>query len=346
MGFKSPGDAVNTEVKPPPPSSAERRKRVANSGALSRLLGELDSDPTILGGATPHVQPERPHATPAASQVTLYPSANRARVDPRVCRPWRLADRPQGEFADLDQLGQSLLADGQVQASVVRVCHDASDPEIRFEIIAGVRRWQAALRAGFQLDVVIRELDDKAAFRMMLAENDFRADLSDYARAKRYSVAMAEGFASSLTELAEMSGLSNSELSYYMGFASLAPEIVSSITNIASLSLRIGYALSVAQGRGYMAQIIRDMPKIENGDIRVADIPRVWDDHSNVGDEERPTRPRASATPFASPSGEQLFTKVVSRSGAVTLKFPKEFASYVSDATLARLVDLIQSERK
>jgi ParB/RepB/Spo0J family partition protein len=82
---------------------------------------------------------------------------------------------PRRTFDDegLNQLGQSMKSDGQLQPVVVRRVDDT------WQLIAGERRWRAARRAGIQsISAVVREASDDQAFRLALVENMHRKALT------------------------------------------------------------------------------------------------------------------------------------------------------------------------
>ena len=65
--------------------------------------------------------------------------------------------QPRGIFDDgkLDELAQSISANGVVQPLIVRPKQD------RFELIAGERRWRAAQRAGLtRIPAIVRNVSD------------------------------------------------------------------------------------------------------------------------------------------------------------------------------------------
>jgi ParB family chromosome partitioning protein len=67
----------------------------------------------------------------------------------------------------------SVRAHGIIEPLVVRPLGDG-----RYEIVAGERRYQAALEAGLtEVPVVVREADDQEAFALAMAENTVRKDL-------------------------------------------------------------------------------------------------------------------------------------------------------------------------
>lgn len=94
--------------------------------------------------------------------------------------------QPRKKFspATLRELGESLKANGQLQACVVRPHPDKPG---HFQIISGERRWRASgpeFANLPRLRCVIREVDDATAFRLALAENVHREDLSVMERAR------------------------------------------------------------------------------------------------------------------------------------------------------------------
>lgn len=92
-------------------------------------------------------------------------------------------DQPRKRFDDaaLDELAESIKAQGLIQPIVVR----KSDNEL--EIIAGERRWRAAQRAGLkEVPVVIKDVAADTAFEWALVENLQRMDLDPIETALAY----------------------------------------------------------------------------------------------------------------------------------------------------------------
>ena len=91
--------------------------------------------------------------------------------------------QPRGVFdeAKLDELAQSITANGVVQPLLVRPKAD------RFELIAGERRWRAAQRAGLtRVPAIVKDVADDKVLELALIENIQREDLNPIEEARAY----------------------------------------------------------------------------------------------------------------------------------------------------------------
>ena len=85
----------------------------------------------------------------------------------------------------LAELAESIRAQGIVQPIVVRPLRDGGPGEVRYEIIAGERRWRAAQMAGLDVvPAVVRDIPDEAAVAVALIENIQREDLNPLEEAR------------------------------------------------------------------------------------------------------------------------------------------------------------------
>src|SRR5206468_3537953 len=88
------------------------------------------------------------------------------RIIPSPFQPRRNFDE-----AKIEELAGSIRQQGIIQPLVVR--HKGDE----FELIAGERRWRAAMKAGLsQVPVVVREASDQEALQLALVENLQRED--------------------------------------------------------------------------------------------------------------------------------------------------------------------------
>jgi ParB family chromosome partitioning protein len=91
--------------------------------------------------------------------------------------------QPRTRFADsdLEELAQSIRANGVVQPIVVR------QKGARYEIVAGERRWRASQKAGLRrIPAVVKDVSDDKLLELALVENIQRQELNPIEEAKAY----------------------------------------------------------------------------------------------------------------------------------------------------------------
>ena len=92
--------------------------------------------------------------------------------------------QPRRHFREeaLVQLAQSIQTTGIIQPLVLRPVG------MRFQLLAGERRWRAAQRAGLtRVPAVVRRVPDEAALEIMLVENIQREDLNPIEQAQAFA---------------------------------------------------------------------------------------------------------------------------------------------------------------
>ena len=100
------------------------------------------------------------------------------KVDPNPNQPRMAMDK-----AGLDDLTASVREHGVLQPVLVR-----PEPGGRYELIAGERRWRAAVGAGLEvIPALIEEIDDDTALEIAVIENLQREDLSPVDEAQIYA---------------------------------------------------------------------------------------------------------------------------------------------------------------
>jgi ParB family chromosome partitioning protein len=136
------------------------------------------------------------------------------RITPSPFQPRRTFDE-----AKLDELAASIRNQGIIQPLVVRARADA------FELIAGERRWRAAMKAGLErVPVVVREANDHEALQLALVENLQREDLNPIEEAAGYR-RLQEEFHWSQEEMAEKVGKSRPAIANSLRLLSLPVEV-------------------------------------------------------------------------------------------------------------------------
>jgi ParB family chromosome partitioning protein len=128
-----------------------------------------------LGKGLSALIPDLPEPPPRAATV----EADVDRLAPNDFQPRVMVDE-----ARLEELAQSIRANGVIQPIVVRQIGD------RFQIIAGERRWRAARLAGLQrVPIVVKDVaagQERALLQMALIENVQRENLNPIEEALAY----------------------------------------------------------------------------------------------------------------------------------------------------------------
>jgi len=137
------------------------------------------------------------------------------RVDPNPNQPRLAMDK-----AGLDDLTASVKEHGVLQPILVR-----PQPDGRYQLIAGERRWRAATAAGLEtIPALIEEIDDETALEIAVIENLQREDLSPLDEAMIYDKMIREhGY--SIRKLAQKLGKDKGYLENRLRLADAPPEI-------------------------------------------------------------------------------------------------------------------------
>ena len=187
-------------------------KRPSLGRGLEALLGKPtgSADEPPDGAAAPRLDEEL-----ARIPVDLL---QRGRYQPR------LDMRPES----LQELADSIRAQGVVQPIVVRpVAAQRTGEPLRYEIIAGERRWRAAQMAGLHdLPAVIRHVPDDAAMAMSLIENIQRENLNPLEEARALDRLIRE-FEMTHQSAADAVGRSRAAVSNLLRLLELAEEVKS-----------------------------------------------------------------------------------------------------------------------
>ena len=336
---KSGGDSDGDARPKTPIAQATRRVVEYREDALDKAEKENERLRQELDDALAAVSPD----TKRAGVRT---------VDPARCRVWAYADRPDEEADHADELAESFRVEGQIQPAVVRPVND--DPNIEYEVVAGHVRWRAAKKAGLPLQVVVRELDDQGAFRVMIAENEQRRDLSDRAKAMRFKHAAETGLYASKRELAKSANIEPPTLQYYLGYAELPDEAFAHVEDICSISARWGYDLAAAHKQGASLDAIQAaIVRIEKKQLKRQDLAaflRSFDqtsstespEHADTSTANSLPSPQRAAVRFRSHTGQHLFSLKQYKGKGPMLAFPSVLADAVSEDFLEEVRDLFE----
>jgi len=158
---------------------------------------------------------------PVAAETRTEPKQENSHLDVAVDRivPSPLQPRRAFDETKIEELASSIRNQGIIQPLVVRPNGD------QFELIAGERRWRAAMKAGLsRVPVVVRNATDHEALQLALVENLQREDLNAIEEANGYR-RLQEEFHWSQEEMAAKVGKSRPAITNAMRLLAL-PAVV------------------------------------------------------------------------------------------------------------------------
>lgn len=176
-------------------STANDKHRKALGKGLSSLL-----PPRTAAAAAP--APANPNSLPIDA------------IEPNPMQPRTIFDHNR-----LEELADSIRANGVIQPLIVRKAGAA------FQIVAGERRWRAALRAGLkEVPVVIQEVADPQLLEIALIENIQREDLGPLEIAHAFERLTAE-LGLSQEQIARQTGKDRASIANYLRLLKLPTRI-------------------------------------------------------------------------------------------------------------------------
>ena len=159
-------------------------------------------------------------------------------VDLDLIEPNREQPRRDMDEQRLDALAASVKETGVLQPIVVR-----RREEGKYEIVAGERRWRAALRAGLlKVPVVVRDVPDEKRLELALIENVQRENLNPIEEARAYR-RLADELGRTQEEIAQAVGKDRATVANYQRLLAL-PEDVQ--VEVATGALSMGHARALA----------------------------------------------------------------------------------------------------
>jgi ParB family chromosome partitioning protein len=153
--------------------------------------------------------------------------------DVDLIRPNRYQPRQHFTDDDLEQLGNSIKAQGILQPLLVRPIDHG------YELVAGERRLRAARKVGLtQVPVVYKDVSDAELLEMSIVENIQREGFNPIEEAEAYHRLITE-FKLTQDQAAERVGKSRSAVANFLRLRNLPPQIKDSIIDG---SLSMGHA--------------------------------------------------------------------------------------------------------
>jgi len=144
------------------------------------------------------------------------------RIDPNP-------NQPRQVMGDLSELMASIAEKGIIEPLVVRPRGD------RFQIVAGERRYQAAVQVGLrELPVVVRDVDETEMLELALIENLQRKDLTPFEEAEALH-GLADSCGYTHEDLARRLGKSRTSVTESLALTAM-PEEVRNLCRLADIS--------------------------------------------------------------------------------------------------------------
>jgi ParB family chromosome partitioning protein len=175
-------------------------------------------------------------------------------------------DQPRKNFNEdrLQELADSIKKYGVIEPIIVQDCKD------HYEIVAGERRWRAAMKAGLkEVPVLIRNFTEQEIVEISLIENIQREDLNPIEEALAYKT-LLEKYSLKQEQVAEIVSKSRTTITNSMRLLNLCEEVQ---------QMLIDEMLSQGHARALLA--------IENSEQQYAVAQRVFDEKLSVRDIEK-----------------------------------------------------------
>jgi ParB family transcriptional regulator, chromosome partitioning protein len=161
------------------------------------------------------------------AELSVSPSRGGGTLPVSLMRPGAFQPRRDILKEPLEELAASIKANGVLQPIVIRPLPPAELRDgVRYEIVAGERRWQAAKLAGLKdIPAIVRDLSDREAALAALIENIQREELTSTEEARAFK-RLVEEFSLTHLQIAELVGRSRTAVTNIMRLLELPPEVV------------------------------------------------------------------------------------------------------------------------
>ena len=138
-------------------------------------------------------------------------------------------NQPRQVMGDLTELMASISEKGIIEPLVVRQRGE------RFQIVAGERRYQAAVQVGLmELPIVIRDVDEREMLEIALVENLQRKDLTPFEEAEALH-SLVQRYGHTHEDLARRLGKSRTAITESLSLAKM-PDEVKTLCRLADIS--------------------------------------------------------------------------------------------------------------
>lgn len=191
------------------------------------------------------------------------------KVSPDMIGNWEYRDRQAFELGDIEELAKDILVNGQVQPIVITLADNTfksiEDPDAKYVVIAGYRRWLACKSKNIEIDATLREFNIEDAISTLVSENKKEA-VSDYSKGMFYkNILLKENI--SIKTLYERTGIKKSTFHNYLAFYDVPEIIWDAVEDLSKVSARTAAEIKLISQRGEaeMQALIDLAPEIASG---------------------------------------------------------------------------------
>jgi ParB family transcriptional regulator, chromosome partitioning protein len=272
-------------------------KKTGLGRGLEALLGPNAARPMVMVGDRP--------TEPPAEELSHLPLdlLQRGAYQPRI----------DMRSESLTELAESIKAQGVVQPIIVRPLPRTAG-SMRYEIIAGERRWRAAQLAGLsEIPALVRRVDDRTAIALALIENIQRENLNPLEEARALDRLISE-FSLTHQEAAAAVGRSRAAVSNLLRLLELSDE-VKGLVERRELEMGHARALLPLESRRQQAEVALLVAKKSLSVRETEALVRRLQRPAGDGDRAAPS-PDADVSRLATELSEKLGAQVVLKHNA------------------------------
>lgn len=266
-------------------------------------------------------------------------------VDTKKVIRWKYKNRPENELHNIDVLAEKIKAHGQQEPCIVRLIPDRPG---YYELITGERRWNAVIKAGLKLKVIVRNLTDLQASVTQKEEND-KDPVSEYANGICYAKQIEDGIIRQSDLINEL-GLSKQQISRLLSFSKIPQDIIDAIGDMTKVSSGTAEKIKQLASKGaiYKDAIIELSEKIRDGKLGHKRIEKIVLDKVNrsVGEDSK------DLTKVYSSDGRHIFTWRLDNNKKPSIHFPNDILKLVSSGRIKikslsdKITEIMENEIK
>lgn len=248
-------------------------------------------------------------------------------INPNKVKNWKYHDRTEASFGDIDGLANEFKTIGQQQPCIVR---PSPANKNEYELIIGERRWRAAQKAGVDLQVIVRSMDDTDAALSQAAENDNRESLSDYEKGMSFSKLIDDGVIKQ-KDLTEKLGRSKQYVSALLSYNQIPDIIQNEISDFKNVSAKTAERIKQLSSKGdeYIVAISSLAQMIRSGKMGSKNLDKAVDGIINGANKI------VIKEKVCSKDGRHIFTWRKDNNHLPSMHFPKDIVKLLDDKDIS-----------